>query len=183
MALQEVVMTDQGSTGSAAQGDAGHVNPVVIVGIDGGPGSVHVMSVAARLAQMSMASQLIVAHVVPPSVVTPQALMAGESYSVADAEAELFPDVVEALIGCTVPWTMVTVIGNPAAELIRLSLQRDPSAIVVGADTPGWASHVRRMSAGSVPTKLAHCQGAPVVIVPQACSKVRQRLGEKARAE
>jgi nucleotide-binding universal stress UspA family protein len=149
---------------------------VVIVGIDGGAGSAHVLRAGARLAELSGA-QMVVAHVVAMTQLTNQVALAA-SYSLVDIEADLFPDVVEGLIEAVVPWTLVTLTGNPARALAQLSRERCASAIVVGADTPGWTSRLRRLSAGSVPNKLAHSQRAPVVIVPEACAKVRQRVDQ-----
>lgn len=146
----------------------------LIVGIDGGPGSPHVLRAGARLAQMANA-RLIVAHVVTSSQLANQAALMANCGSLVDVAADLFPDVVEALIGSPVAWTLIALAGNPAAALIQLSLEREAAAIVVGADTPGWTSHLRRLSTGSVPAKLAHGQRAPVIIIPEAAATIRQR--------
>lgn len=147
---------------------------VVIVGIDGGSGSVHVLRAAAQMAELSGLA-LVIAHVVASSQLANQVALQSWSWSLADVEADLFPDVVEALLDATVPWTLVTLAGNPALALIRLSEERGARAIVVGADNPGWTSHLRRFSTGSVPNRLAHGQRAPVIIIPEACAKVRDR--------
>jgi nucleotide-binding universal stress UspA family protein len=147
---------------------------VVIVGIDGGSGSVHVLRAAAQMAEMSNLP-LVVAHVVASSQLANQAALQPSNWSLADVEADLFPDVLEALLDAKAPWTLVTLAGNPALALIRLSQERGARAIVVGADNPGWTSHLRRFSTGSVPNRLAHGQRAPVIIIPEACAKVRER--------
>lgn len=166
MALQEAFMEHRALVSA---------DTPLVVGIDGGPGSAHVLRAAARLAQMANAP-MVIAHVVTPSQLANQAQLMTSCGSLADVQADLFPDVVEALIGSPVAWTLVTLAGNPAAALIQLAGERAARAIVVGADTPGWTSHVRRLSTGSVPTKLAHGQRAPVIIIPEACVKVRQRV-------
>lgn len=146
----------------------------MLVGIDGGQGSTHVLQAASRLAIMADTS-LVVAHVATSSQLANQAALACTGISLADIEADLFPDVVEALLGSSAPWKLVALNGDPASALIRLARERDAMAIVVGADTPGWTSHVRRFSTGSVPNKLAHGQLAPVIVIPSACAKVRER--------
>ncbi|UQX88950.1 universal stress protein [Jatrophihabitans telluris] len=150
----------------------------LLVGIDGGPGSGAVLQSAARLAEL-VHGQLLIAHIVE----TPQVVGGGyagigiglDESALTDVEAVLFPEVVEAMAESAVSWRLMALTGNPATELVRIADQQRVSAIVVGADTPGWTSHLRRLSSGSVPTRLAHEQRAPVVIVPAGCSRSRHR--------
>ncbi|MCW2522636.1 MAG: hypothetical protein JWO63_971 [Frankiales bacterium] len=148
--------------------------PIVLAGIDGGAGSAPVLRAAARLAEISEADVLI-AHVVDNPTMTTAAPIALTESTLHCIEAGLFPDVVEALMDTTVRWTLVTLTGNPATELMRLADDHAVSAIVVGADTPGWTSHVRRFSTGSVPSRLAHEQRRPVVVIPEGCARSNKR--------
>ncbi len=144
--------------------------PVVLVGIDGGAGSASVLRSAATLAQLGQ-NEIVIAHVVECPQLSGEGYLGLDESTLTDVEADLFPDVVEALIGTSVTWTLITVIGNPATELMRLAEERHAGAIVVGADTPGWTNHLRRISSGSVPSRLAHEQRLPVVVVPEGCSR------------
>jgi nucleotide-binding universal stress UspA family protein len=148
--------------------------PVVLAGIDGGAGSAPVLRAAARLAEISHADVLI-AHVVDNPTMTTQAPIALTESTLHSIEAGLFPDVVEALLETPVRWTLVTVTGNPATELMRLADDHAATAIVVGADTPGWTSQLRRFSTGSVPSRLAHEQRRPVVVIPEGCARSSKR--------
>jgi nucleotide-binding universal stress UspA family protein len=143
---------------------------VILVGIDGGAGSVAVLQSAARLADL-VGGSILVAHV----VAAPQGPAAGyvalEDSSLGDIEADLFPEVVEALVDSRAGWTITTAYGNPASELVRLARQHEAAAIVVGADTPGWTNQLRRISTGSVPSRLVHQQPAPVIVIPEGCSR------------
>lgn len=140
--------------------------PLILAGIDGSSGSGAVLQAAARLADLSHGSILVV-HVVAAPTGTAAAYVAPQELSEA-VEAELFPDVVEALVDARASWTITATCGNPASELLRLAQEHHASAIVVGADTPGWTSHLRRISTGSVPARLTHEQTAPVIVIPEA---------------
>jgi nucleotide-binding universal stress UspA family protein len=145
--------------------------PVIIAAIDGSAGSQQVLRAAGVLSELC-AGQIAVAHVIaPPS--TSVACAGLDDSTVSDVVGDLLPDVVEALLDCTSPWTLTTLVGNPALELARLSRSLHARAIVVGADTPGWASQLRRLSCGSVPSRLTHDQHAPVIVIPDACSRSR----------
>jgi nucleotide-binding universal stress UspA family protein len=147
---------------------------VILAGIDGGAGSAPVLRAAARLAEISGAD-VVIAHVVDNPTMTTAAPIALTESTLHCIEAGLFPDVVEALMDTAVRWTLVTVTGNPATELMRLANDHDAEAIVVGADTPGWANHLRRFSSGSVPGRLAHEQRRPVVVIPEGCARANKR--------
>lgn len=143
--------------------------PVVVAGVDGAPGSVEVLRAAARLAEIAHGS-IAVAHVVP-RLLGAQIAVAYDDSTLAEIEADLFPDVVEALLDTPVEWTLTTLVGNPAYELKNFAQAQGAAGIVVGADTPGWSSHLRRFSTGSVPSRLVHEQTVPVVVIPTACAK------------
>jgi nucleotide-binding universal stress UspA family protein len=154
-------------------------SPVILAGIDGGPGSAAVLRSAAALAAVA-GGAVVIAHVVAvPQLPSSGVPACDDPSSLSDVEADLFPDVVEAMLETSVTWKLVTTSGTPAAELIRLSRAEQAAAIVVGADTPGWASHLRRFSVGSVPSRLAHEQALPVVIVPRGCSRRRDPRHEE----
>jgi nucleotide-binding universal stress UspA family protein len=148
--------------------------PIVLAGIDGGAGSAPVLRAAARLAEIAH-SDVLIAHVVDNPTMTTQAPIALTESTLQSIEAGLFPDVVEALLETPVHWTLVTVTGNPATELMRLADDHAATAIVVGADTPGWTSQLRRFSTGSVPSRLAHEQRRPVVVIPEGCARSSKR--------
>lgn len=122
-----------------------------------------------------------VAHVVASPPLAEQGFPPIEESALTEIEAELFPDVVEALLDTPAPWTLITLAGNPALALIQLFKQRRAAAIVVGADTPGWTSQLRRLSTGSVPNRLAHEQHAPVIIIPDGCSRPRAKTDDRSR--
>lgn len=159
---------------SAASPDAtAAVPPTILVGVDGGAGMAVVLRSAARLASFT-GGRLLVAHVVSAPMMLADTFTPGTPGDLTDIEVSIFPDVVEALADSAVTWQLLTLYGNPALELIRLATERAVGVIVVGADTPGWAGHLRRLGSGSVPTRLVHEQLAPVVVIPEACGRKRR---------
>jgi nucleotide-binding universal stress UspA family protein len=129
---------------------------------------------AARFAEIS-GTEILVAHVVDNPTMSSQVPIAFTESALHSIEAGLFPEVVEALIDTKVSWKLVTVTGNPASELMRLANDHLTTAIVVGADTPGWTGHLRRFSTGSVPSRLAHEQQRPVLVIPEGCARAKKR--------
>lgn len=158
---------------TASPGAGAAVPPIILVGVDGGAGMAVVLRSAARLASFTGA-WLLVAHVVSAPMLLADTFTPGTPGDLTDVEVSIFPDVVEALSDSTVTWQLQTLYGNPALELIRLSTEHAVSVIVVGADTPGWAGHLRRLGSGSVPARLVHEQRAPVVVIPEACGRRRR---------
>jgi nucleotide-binding universal stress UspA family protein len=151
----------------AEAGTSGANRALVLTGIDGGSGTRAVLAAAGRLASLAGAA-LLVAHIAPDPPAMAPVLLGPPATDHEDLEAELFPCVVEALCHCPVEWSFVIASGHPGHGLARLADQHHVLAIVVGADTPGCAGHIRRLTSGSVPTYLIHHQGAPVVVVPEA---------------
>lgn len=137
--------------------------PCVVIGIDGDLNFATVLQAGARLAALAHA-EILVAYVIPAmtaDVVVP----CGED-DLVEAEAALFADVVDALRDFTGRWQLTTRHGDPAQELLCLARQAHADAIVVGAQTPGWFTHVRRLASPSVAERLARNQRFPLVVVP-----------------
>ena len=142
----------------------------ILAGVDGGPGTAAIVRDAARLASLAH-TDLVVAHVVVrPVMLSPEVAALGATITEADALAELLPDIWIALGETDVRWRVLSTVGVPAVELIRIARMLAPSAIVVGADTSGWWAKLRRGFNGSVPARLQRRQDAPVVVIPEGCS-------------
>jgi nucleotide-binding universal stress UspA family protein len=154
-----------------------HHDPVasrpILAGVDGGPGTAEVVRAAERLATTARA-ELVVAHIVAvPLSMFPEVAALGMILE-EDVIAEMLPEIWIALADSAVRWKVVSSRGVPASELVRLSRELRPSAIVVGSDSSGWAARLRRGLNGSVPGRLARHQDAPVVVIPAACSHRRR---------
>jgi nucleotide-binding universal stress UspA family protein len=154
---------------------------LVLAGIDGGAGTGAVLTVAGRLAALA-STALLVVYVAPNPAALAPALLGPVPSDIDDLEAELFPTVVEALCHHAVEWRFTVATGHAGCELARLAEQHHALAVVVGADTPGCGSRLRRLTSGSVPAHLAHHQGVPVIVVPEALRRSKRpsatRVGE-----
>jgi nucleotide-binding universal stress UspA family protein len=74
----------------------------------------------------------------------------------------------EALGGSGVPWSFVTLAGEPARALGRLAESTDASVIVVGTRERGFGARFEELLVGSVAVHLTHRQHRPVLVVPLA---------------
>jgi nucleotide-binding universal stress UspA family protein len=73
--------------------------------------------------------------------------------------------ISNALSGTAVRWTYHEERGDPASRLAQLASELDAAFIIVGASSPGMLHH---MFDSSVPRRLLHRQGHPIVVVPPA---------------
>lgn len=74
----------------------------------------------------------------------------------------------DALGGSAVPWSFVTLAGDPARALGRLAETTDASIIVVGTRERGLGARFEELLVGSVAVHLTHRQHRPVLVVPLA---------------
>jgi hypothetical protein len=141
------------------------VHPV-LAGVDGRLGTANVLRVAACVAGRA-GVQLVVAHIVQPrySAVSEMASCYSNNTET-ETLARLLPEIWIELAELSAPWTIVSSIGAPAAELVRFARTLHPCAVIVGAETPGMLARFRRGVNGSVSTALSRHQGAPVITVP-----------------
>lgn len=70
--------------------------------------------------------------------------------------------IAAALGDAAIGWTYHEERGDPAVRLAHLATELDAAYVVVGATHRGWP-HL----GGSVPKRLLHLQGRPVVVVPE----------------
>jgi nucleotide-binding universal stress UspA family protein len=133
--------------------------PVLVTAVDGGPSTPAVLSRAADLAERTGGS-LAVVHVVPQPVVLDPMLL--DPSLAEDSSARLFPDIVEALCGRPVPWTLQTRTGDPAAELLRVARGAGARMIVVGAHAGGRRWSWRRCTV----ERLLRHPDMPVLVLP-----------------
>jgi nucleotide-binding universal stress UspA family protein len=144
----------------------------ILVGIDGGRGTPAVLGYAAELAARSGASLLVV-HVASHTHWHTQDGVAqiGDFAECESAAVFMFPVVVEFLVRWKIQWRFAGASGDPARELARLAHEQGVGAVVVGASAPGWRHQLRRIGRGSVAAELAHLQSAPVIVLPEGCSR------------
>ncbi len=74
--------------------------------------------------------------------------------------------VADQLNGTGVPWSFVTLAGDPARSLGRYAASINASMIVVGSKEHGLGPKFEGLLTGSVALHLAHRQNCPVLMVP-----------------
>jgi nucleotide-binding universal stress UspA family protein len=136
----------------------------LVVGHDGHPASNAALSAAIDLARR-LDAHLHIVHSVTL-----------DDYGI-DPDAETFEQecdrnladereaISNTLVGTAVRWTYHEERGDPASRLTQLASDVDAAFIIVGASSPGMLHHLFE---GSVPKRLLHHQGHPIVVVPPA---------------
>lgn len=137
----------------------------LVVGHDGHPASAAALRTAVRLAGL-LGAHL---HVVHSVTLQDYGLDPDIDAFEQEHDRSVFREraaVTEAMTGTSVPWTYHEQRGDPADQLARLAADVDALLIVVGATEHGPVHHV--LGGDSVPKRLLHAQGRPVVVVPPA---------------
>jgi nucleotide-binding universal stress UspA family protein len=71
--------------------------------------------------------------------------------------------ITDTLTRTDIAWTYHEERGDPAHQLASLAAEVDASFIIVGATSRGM---LHTLLSGSVPNRLLHVQGRPVIVVP-----------------
>ena len=70
------------------------------------------------------------------------------------------------LVAAGIPWSIRSLVGDPATALKSLADEVDAPVIVVGTRRRGFGETLREFFTGSVAARLAHRQHRPVLVVP-----------------
>lgn len=154
----------------------------ILVGIEDPPACTTLIRAAARLAE-TIRARLVVVRVVRQQASLQPEIAALQASLADDVAAQTFADTVEALSDSSVVWEVATVQGSPASMLAAIAADRHVDAIVVGGQAAGWRHRLRRLLTGSVATRLACLQPAPVIVVPAATSHPRARRNRSGRTK
>jgi len=147
-------------------------HPVIVVGIDGGPGTPAVLRAAGRLALRSGATAhvalLAITDVRPSlSARTQAADQPGSTEPHESGGASLLMNAA-ALLGTAVDWSyqaVSTTSGDPVTQLVQLAEARNASAIVVGEDLSLWSGRLRGLTQGALANRLSERSPTSVVVV------------------
>jgi nucleotide-binding universal stress UspA family protein len=87
-----------------------------------------------------------------------------------EVERELDEDLVARLTASGdldgVEWQLLSSYGEAAAELIRISQEKDAALVVVGKRHSGFGEFLHRIASGSVSRAIVAAQKCPVMVVP-----------------
>lgn len=85
--------------------------------------------------------------------------------------------VQDALGGTGIPWSFVSLAGDPPRALGRLADSEDASIIVVDTRERGLGARFEELLVGSIAVHLTHRQHRPVLVVPLAGYTTHQPKG------
>jgi nucleotide-binding universal stress UspA family protein len=147
-------------------------HPVIVVAIDGGPGTPAVLRAAGRLALRSGAK----AHV---ALLAITGVSASHPARTQPADQPGSPEPYDsgggsvlvnaaALLGTAVDWSyraISALSGDPVAQLVQLAQRTHASAIVIGEDLSLWSGRLRGLTEGALAGRLSERSPTSVVVV------------------
>jgi nucleotide-binding universal stress UspA family protein len=138
--------------------------PTLVVGHDGHPAGDAALHAAIDLARR-LGAHLHVMHSITLEDygIDPDADRFGQECERHLAEERA--TIADTLANASIGWTYHEERGDPALRLADLASAVDALFIVVGATSPGMLHH---LLSGSVPNRLLHSRGHPVLVVPTA---------------
>jgi nucleotide-binding universal stress UspA family protein len=139
---------------------------VIVVGVDGSAAGEHALWYAAGLASRQ-GFELVAVYVrrTPPTAFTDLVAGAVVCDPCDEQERRGLEAVRDVCEEAGVRWSFVVRQGGAADELHAVAVERDAALIVVGTRGDGLGARLRRLTHGSVSTRLARREPMPVLVV------------------